>query len=315
VAQIHVALHEVGFFYIKGHGVSDDLQAKLFEIARRFFAAPLDTKLEIAMPKAGRAWRGYFPMNGELTSGRPDRKEGIYFGTELPSDDPRVRQGLPLHGANLWPSQAEFAQFKPLVLSYMNELTRLGHILMEGVALALGLERGYFRGRFREDPTTLFRIFNYAPHTWSESEDEWGVREHTDYGFLTILLQDQSGGLQARHRSGEWLEVPPIPGTFVINIGDMLELWTRGIFLSTPHRVRNSGSGERISLPFFFDPSWNAGLEPIDPTLLRPDDLTKAGGAGADRRWDGVKLGALPSSMTYGQYLTSKVARVFPELA
>lgn len=308
VRSLHEALTTVGFFYISHHGIPEPLQEEILTDAARFFALPPEQKLELAMPKAGLSWRGYFPPGGELTSGRPDRKEGIYFGQELEANHPAVRAGRPLHGANQWPADPGFARFRTNVLTYLDALTQLGHTLMEGIALSLGLERHYFRARFSEDPTILFRIFSYSPHTWSNEADEWGVREHTDYGFLTILRQDASGGLQVKALDGGWIEAPPIPGTFVINIGDMLEVWTRGHYRATPHRVRNQGRGHRLSLPFFFDPGWNSSLEGIDPARLPPPS------AAASERWDQLNLHALPPGLTYGEFLWSKVKKVFPEL-
>jgi isopenicillin N synthase-like dioxygenase len=265
------------------------------------------------MEKAGKAWRGYFPVGGELTSGKPDQKEGIYFGTELSGSNEEVKKGTPMHGANLWPASQELASFKKDVLDYMQRMTKLGQTLMEGIALSLGLPRDYFVQRFTTDPTTLFRIFNYPKHVWSQSADEWGVREHTDMGFLTILLQDDSGGLQAKAKDGKWIEAPPVPGTFVINIGDMLEVWTRGIFRATPHRVRNQAPGDRISLPFFFDPNWNASLKPIERKLLPTQYIPLS--FGEDRLWDGVNLAKLQPDMTYGDFAWGKVRTVFPSLA
>ena len=154
------------------------------------------------MERGGRAWRGYFPVGAELTSGRPDLKEGLYFGAELPADDPRVLAGLPLHGGNLFPRQVP--RLRPLVLSYLDALTSLGQAVLRGVALSLGLDAGYFAEGYTADPTILFRIFHYPP----SADDGWGVGEHTDYGLLTLLAQDDSGGLQVAAPEG-WTAAPP----------------------------------------------------------------------------------------------------------
>lgn len=322
VRAIHDSLRDIGFLYVSNHGVPESLQTELLRFSRHFFAADLSFKMSIAMEKAGHAWRGYFPVGGELTSGRPDQKEGLYFGKELNANHPAVARGIPLHGANQWPSGEEYRGFKDVVLSYMDHMTELGQSLMEAVALGLGLPRDYFRRRFTDEPTTLFRIFNYPKHVWESEDDEWGVREHTDMGFLTILRQDSSGGLQVKARDGRWIQAPPLDGTFVINIGDMLEVWTHGLYRATPHRVRNAGQGDRLSLPFFFDPNWNSTLESIDPALL-PLEQTAAGASSAGssvepsvaRRWDGLNLRHLPAGMTYGDFVWSKVEQVFPGLS
>ncbi|HMY73798.1 MAG TPA: 2-oxoglutarate and iron-dependent oxygenase domain-containing protein, partial [Blastocatellia bacterium] len=156
--QIHTACCEFGFFYVTGHDVDEALQARLETLSREFFAQPLETKLQIRMALGGRAWRGYFPVGDELTSGRPDQKEGIYFGAELGENHPLVAAGTPLHGRNLFPA---LPGFRETVLEYLAEMTRLGHRLMAGIALSLGLEESYFDDRYTADPLTLFRIFNY----------------------------------------------------------------------------------------------------------------------------------------------------------
>jgi isopenicillin N synthase-like dioxygenase len=274
---IDAACREHGFFYVVGHGVDPGLQSRLDRAAREFFALPDDVKAGIAMVRAGRAWRGWFPVGGELTSGRPDRKEGIYFGAELAPDHPRVRAGVPLHGANLFPDDP--ADLAPSVLAYLDALTGVGHALARGLALALGHDAGWFDRHLTGDPLILFRIFHYPP---DPAPDEWGVGEHTDYGLLTLLLQDDSGGLEVRDPDGQWIEAPPLAGSFVCNLGDMLERMTDGRYRSTSHRVRNSSGRSRLSFPFFFDPGWDA-VVPGQPG-------------------------------TYGDYVLGKVARVFPEL-
>jgi isopenicillin N synthase-like dioxygenase len=298
-AQLGRACRESGFFYVVGHGVDAGLQVRLRELSREFFAQDVETKMRIRMALGGRAWRGYFRVGDELTSGKPDQKEGLYFGAELPADHPLVQAGTPLHGPNLFP--ADPPGFRATVLDYMAALTRLGHRLMAGLALSLDLEESYFADRYTGEPLTLFRIFNYPP---PRDPSLWGVGEHTDYGLLTILLQDDAGGLEVRSRSG-WVSAPPVPGSFVCNIGDMLDRMTKGLFRSTPHRVRNPAPRDRLSFPFFFDPNFFARVQPIDlPDVQAPDDQ--------DERWDHANVHAFEG--TYGDYLLNKVGKVFPEL-
>jgi isopenicillin N synthase-like dioxygenase len=300
-ARIAAACREVGFFYVVGHGVDAGLQDELVRASRRFFARPLERKLEIAMARGGLAWRGYFPLGAELTSGRPDAKEGIYFGAELPPDHPLVAAGTPLHGANLWPP--DLPELRDAVLAYMDALTGLGHALLRGVALGLELEERYFERRYTAEPLTLFRVFNY-PAAIGGADELWGVGEHTDYGLLTILLQDEAGGLEVKSRAG-WVAAPPLRGSFVCNIGDMLDRMTCGRYRSTPHRVRNRGARDRLSFPFFFDPGWNAEIEPIETCGADAPP-------GADERWDGADVHEVHG--TYGEYVLRKVAKVFPAL-
>jgi isopenicillin N synthase-like dioxygenase len=303
-AQIGQACRECGFFYIVGHGVDPKLQERLEQLSRQFFAQDLDTKLEISMERGGKAWRGYFPVGGELTSGKPDLKEGIYLGAELEDDHPFVQAGVPLHGRNLFPPNIPL--FRETVLDYIATMTQLGHTLMAGLALSLGLEESYFVSRYTWEPLILFRIFNYPTDSSLEAgEQRWGVGEHTDYGFLTILKQDDSGGLQVKSKS-RWIDAPPVPNSFVCNIGDMLDRITGGLYRSTPHRVRNRAPRDRLSFPFFFDPNFDAevkAIEGIQPGAI-PDDKNE--------RWD--KASVREFRGTYGDYLLNKVSKVFPEL-
>ena len=297
--QIQAACRERGFFYVTGHGVPAALLDELTEASAEFFALPAQDKAEIAMERGGRAWRGYFPVGGELTSGQPDLKEGLYFGAELPDDDPRVQAGLPLHGRNLFPRQVP--RLRELVLSYLDALTGLGQTVLAGVALSLGLPAAYFAAGYTADPTVLFRIFSYPPSPPGFAG--WGVGEHTDYGLLTLLAQDDSGGLQIAAPQG-WTDAPPVPGTFVANIGDMLDRLTGGWYRSTPHRVRNLSGRTRLSLPFFLDPGFADEVPPLPGRAAAGDD--------GRRRWDGQDLRAFTG--TYGDYLLGKVSKVFPQL-
>jgi isopenicillin N synthase-like dioxygenase len=300
---IDAACRDDGFFSVVGHGISLDLLAQLESLGREFFALDNHEKEPIAMVHGGRAWRGWFPLGGELTSGTPDRKEGLYFGEELGPDDPRVVEGLPLHGANLFPARPE--ALRPTVLAVLDAFTTLGHQLMSGFALALGLDAEWFDRELTADPVILFRMFHY-PALPDDVDDDpgWGVGEHTDYGLLTMLYQDAGGGLEVRTRDG-WAEIPAQPDALVCNLGDMLERMTGGRYRSTPHRVRSPRGRDRISCPFFFDPGWNTEVRPI----TRPDGEALDG---ADQRWDGASVHDFEG--TYGDYLLGKVSKVFPEL-
>ncbi|MBC7937209.1 MAG: isopenicillin N synthase family oxygenase [Rhizobacter sp.] len=288
-----------GFFYVAGHGVPVELQQRLHLLSELFFALPADEKMAIAMHHAGKAWRGYFPLNGELTSGKPDLKEGIYFGTELNAEDARVIAGLPLHGANLFP--AGIPGFAETVLEYMAIVTRLGHLVMKAISLSLQLPEDYFYEKYNQDPLILFRIFHYPPK--ASSNQQWGVGEHTDYGLLTILKQDTVGGLQVKS-GNDWIDAPPIDNSFVCNIGDMLDRMTGGLYRSTPHRVINESGRDRYSFPLFFDPGFDTQIERI--TQVNSIYETKA------ERWD--KASVHEFSGTYGEYLLNKIGKVFPGL-
>jgi len=300
VAAIADACRANGFFYVSDHGAEAEL-ATLAQESRRLFALPEADKAAIAMANGGPAWRGWFPLGGELTSGRPDLKEGLYLGEELGEGDRRVGAGWPMHGANQWP--AAQPSLKPAVLAYMAAVTRAAHALMQGVGLSLGLPATYFRDRYTADPTVLFRIFHYPATAPMDGRDyAFGVGEHTDYGLLTLLAQDDNGGLQIKGRDGVWFDAPPIPGTLVCNIGDMLDRLTRGVYRSAPHRVINASGNDRLSWPLFFDPAFDALVEPL------PLDAN----VNREARWDDADLDAI--SGPYGDYLLGKVGKVFPEL-
>lgn len=298
---LYNACRSNGFFYVSHHGIPEKLCSQLETLSSQFFTELYDAKMRIAMSKGGRAWRGYFPVGGELTSGLADQKEGIYFGAELEISHPLVKAGTPMHGPNLFP--AEVPALKPVVLEYMDAMTQLGHRLMECISLSLNLEENYFRQHYTEDPLILFRIFNYPPQ--EPTGEYWGVGEHTDYGVLTLLRQDKNPGLEIKSH-GQWIQAPPIPETFVCNIGDMLERMTQGLYRSTPHRVRNTQRVSRLSFPFFFDPNFFAKVEPL------PMKHKHLGIDDKEKRWDKASVHEFKG--TYGEYLLSKVSKVFPGL-
>ncbi len=304
--QLDRACRTAGFFLIRNHGVSTQLVRDLLTAAHTFFALPVHEKAEVAMPRFGRTWRGWFPLGGERTSGVPDQKEGYYFGRNLLADDPRVLAGLPLHGPNPYPGRVP--ALADLVERYLVAMKKLASTLMRGLACGLGLPGDFFDEGITRDPTELFRMFHYPNQP--RADGHWGVAEHTDYGLLTIVFQDGHGGLEV-HTPDGWIEATPIPNTFVCNLGDMLERLTGGRYRSTPHRVRvprGDAATGRISFAYFYDPSWQADSDSLRPLQnLRGEPTTPH-----RARWD--HSDPMDHRGTYGEYLTAKVANVFPNL-
>lgn len=270
---------------------------ELISLATQFFALPTSEKEPVSMAVGGAAWRGWFPLGGELTSGVPDGKEGYYFGAELPPD-PR-----PMHGPNLWPARPP--GLRSAVTEWMTAMEALGQRLLGLMALGLGFREDYFRSGLTAEPTPLFRIFRYPSQPASDTVG-WGVSEHTDYGLLTLLTTDGTPGLQVNSH-GEWIDAPADADLIICNLGDMLDRLTGGRYRSNAHRVRNHAAADRYSLPFFLDPGWFASVEPIelDDEWEVPLDQ--------QARWDRANLRDV--SGVYGTWLSAKVARVFPDLA
>jgi isopenicillin N synthase-like dioxygenase len=295
------ACRQFGFFAIRNHGVSDELRKAVLNAAIDFFGRSDKEKSQVALANGGQAWRGWFPLGGELTSGVPDLKEGYYFGRELPPDT------RPMHGPNIWP--AEPASLRPLITEWMATMEPLAQHVLGLMAQGLGLAPDFFRNDLTADPTPLFRIFRYPPHPPSTA-DRWGVAEHSDYGLLTLLAHDGTAGLQVKV-GDEWIDAPHDPQLIICNLGDMLDRLTAGRYRSTPHRARNASTVDRYSLPFFLDPGWAAVIETIDLGVDIGESWVAP--ADADRRWDKANLRDL--SGTYGDWLTAKVSKVFPDLA
>jgi isopenicillin N synthase-like dioxygenase len=299
--EMDAACRKFGFFAIRNHGVSNDLRTSLLGAAADFFGRSKEEKEQVSLDHGGAAWRGWFPLGGELTSGVPDLKEGYYFGRDLPVD-PR-----PMHGPNIWPTEP--ASLEPLVSEWMAMMEPLAQRVLSMMAEGLGLNAGFFRNDLTADPTPLFRIFRYPPHP-PDGPDRWGVAEHSDYGLLTLLAHDGTAGLQVKV-GDEWIDAPSDPALIICNLGDMLDRLTAGRYRSTPHRARNSATADRYSLPFFLDPGWDTVIDPnqvdveLDDGWIAPVD--------ADRRWDRANLRDVDG--TYGDWLTAKVSKVFPDLA
>ncbi len=273
--QIGAACRNIGFFYLANHGVAPALLARTFAESKRFFDQPLEAKLAIDIEKSP-CHRGYFKLGGEnldpaKQTEAGDLKEGIKIGRDLGPDNPLVEAGLPLHGANLWPDN--LPGWQGAMQSYFDALVVLGRQIMHAFALSLDLDECYF-DRDLTDPMTTLGPLHYPPQEGAITEKRIGAGAHTDFGCLTILAQDAKGGLQVRNAAGVWIDAPPIPDTFVINIGDMMARWTNDLFASTLHRVVNVSGDERYSLPFFFDPNYQAKVEAL-PSCVGPDRPAK----------------------------------------
>lgn len=253
-AAVGRALREVcldrGFFYLTGHRVPADLRARAMAAIRAFFSLPLEEKRKVDMAQSS-CNRGYEPLRGQtLDPGAPaDVKEGYYIGRDLTPDDPRVRAGKFNHGPNIWPQA--LPRFRQDLEAYYAAMHDLARLLMRGLALSLGLDEGYFDEFCTEELATL-RLLHYPEQPANPLPGEKGCGAHTDFGTITLLLQDDCGGLQVWDGDRGWIDAPPVAGTYVVNLGDMVGRWTNDRYRSTLHRVINSSGRDRYSIPFFY---------------------------------------------------------------
>ena len=258
-AAIRAACTGPGFFYVSGHGVPEAVIAAAVGAARDFFHLPAETK---ALVRADARHRGWHAMGGALMEGakHADRKEFFSIGLELPEDDPAVLAGEPLRGPNQWPDFAP--ALRPAMSAYYDAMRGLGGRLMRAVAVSLDLEEGFFAPRYVKPLQRTQAIF-YPPQEAATEDEVFGLAPHTDFGCVTLLWQDGNGGLQVRERqSGGWIDAPPLPGTLVVNVGDLLGRWSNDRFASTPHRVVNRSGRERMSIATFHDPDFGAVIDP-----------------------------------------------------
>ncbi|MBE9605843.1 isopenicillin N synthase family oxygenase [Acetobacteraceae bacterium H6797] len=271
--SLDYAFSTIGFAYFANTPITAEQHKAIFEASRRFHALPEEAKKAVAMNEYH---RGYMAPNTSVirTSSvanvtKPNYSESFMFMHEVPEGDPRY--GLPLQGPTPWP--AELPEFRTEVLAYQAAMEDFCRKLLGPIALALGMPKDSLLSYF-EKPTTFLRLLHYPPQAPDSPDDAFGSAPHTDYGFITVLVQDMSGGLEARRADGTWLKATPIPGTFVVNVGDMLSRWTNGRWQSTPHRVKNLSGGDRYSCPYFFDMDMDAMVETL-PTCVTPENPSR----------------------------------------
>lgn len=272
-AQLRRACLDKGFFYISNHGIPEDLVARVFAEAAGFFALPLEEKLAVDKAQS-RCNRGYERMMGQtLEAGAPpDLKEGFYAGPEHAPDDPRVLAGKFNHGPNQWPVRPE--GFHPAMSEYFGRMIDLGHRLMRGLALSLDLDEDHFEA-FCSEPMATLRLLHYPPQPADAAPNQKGAGAHTDFGGLTLLRQDMVGGLQVWDQESQgWIHADPVPGTYVVNLGDMIARWTNDRYRSTLHRVVNASGRERYSVPFFYVGNYDHEVACI-PTCLDAGETPK----------------------------------------
>jgi isopenicillin N synthase-like dioxygenase len=240
-AAIDAALREHGFFAVLNHGIDDDIVAAAFETSRRFFALEEQAKRRWHID----GWplkRGFDPVGWQALDPTqpPDIKESFYLGIEA-------------IGPNQWPDEARVPGFRAAMEAYSAACDALARRLMGLFETALALPRGHFDG-FMRHPTCTTRLLHYPPQPEVVAPGQIGCGAHTDWGALTLLAQDDAGGLQVQLKDGSWADVPPVPGALVVNIGDMMQRWTNDRWPSTMHRVINKVSGrDRWSIAYFFD--------------------------------------------------------------
>jgi isopenicillin N synthase-like dioxygenase len=252
-AAIRDAAESIGFLYLCNHGIPQSVTDAAFEAGRRFFSLPLEAKLEVKIHEQ----RGYQAFRDVQRPGyQPNLNESFFWGLrDLAPDDPDVRAGLPLHAPNQWPGA--LPQMRIALEAYAIHVEALGHELLRACAVALGIGETFFEAHYKR-PVALARIMHYPAAPEPRADNQFGNPPHTDYGCITLLAQDEVGGLAVRRRGGGWIDAPSIPGTLVINIADMLMRWTNDRWVSTPHRVINHPGRSRYSLPTFFDPDYGA---------------------------------------------------------
>ncbi len=257
------ACTEVGFFYIRNHGIAQDLVDATFAQCPRFFGLPLDEKMRIHVSKSLNN-SGYTPMLEENADpgASGDLHEAFDIANELPEGDPDRERLARYYGANQWPDGASLPGFRDAIETYYRAMRALGRRLFSAFALALDLPEDYF-APVTDRPTAMMRIVAYPSQDGPVDPQQIGIGAHSDYECFTILAQETVPALQVRNQQGQWIDAPPIRGTFVINIGDQMARWTNDVFASTLHRAVNTSGRARYSIPFFLGSNHDTLIEAL----------------------------------------------------
>lgn len=269
------ACSRVGFFYVVNHGIPAADIAAIFQTAKEFHDLPLDLKMESCM-RDNDHFQGYLPGLTKSNDKRISQtlQEAFQIRRPLAPDDPDLLAGQPLCGRIPWPRA--MPDLEARMMHYFQKMDGLAADLLGLFEMGLDLPPRIFARFFRKDMNQL-RLLHYPPQPPDGPGDYRGTRDHTDTDCFTILAQDMTGGLEVRNRDGEWIAVPPIENSFVINVGEILKVWTDGIFSSTVHRVINRSGRRRFSIPFFMYPTYDEFIYPIlrnpDPANVAPEDL------------------------------------------
>ena len=265
--QIHRACREMGFFYVSQHGIDQQVIDRAFAWSARFFALPASAKQALNMlqsPAAAGYEAGVQQLDSQTAGAEkapPDLKESYQFGMELPPDHPWARKRVRTYGHNQWP--ASLPGFREALLQYQGAVTHLARHVLRLLARSLDLPSDWFAGSFAMGAVSI-RLLKYPPHPVTAACNQLGAGAHTDWGALTVLAQDPIGGLEVRNAAGDWIEATPVPGTFVINLGDLMARWTNGIYNATMHRVKNrSRTQDRYSIVAFNSPRPDVVIEPL----------------------------------------------------
>jgi isopenicillin N synthase-like dioxygenase len=255
--EMLAAAENLGFFYVSGHGVSQQILDNAEAEARAFFSQPLADKMTVEI---NHQHRGFLRIGEATMQGakQPDLKESFVWGLEIDPSDPDIASDNPFLGENNWP--AARPAMREALTTYFSALSDVGKDLLRAFAVSMNLPSEAFVTGFTRPISRGSAIF-YPPQPAAQDDEQYGVSAHTDFGCITLLYQDPIGGLEVCSRDGQWLVAEPVAGTFVVNIGDLMARWTNDRFTSTPHRVRNRSSRERLSMAVFVDPDFETVVD------------------------------------------------------
>jgi len=257
-AEFKRAATGIGFFYVKNHNVKQAVIDRAVDGAQRFFALPPEAKDQVRV----KDWHRGFLKVGQAKmydDAKADLKESFIYGLEIAQDDPDFRAGNKMVVPNRWP--AAMPELRDALYPYFTAAVECGRVLLRGFALGMDLPEDSFVKHWRKNVSRGAALY-YPPQPPTLGQEQFGVAPHTDFGVLTVLWQDDSGGLQVLDKQKQWVTAHPIPGTLVVNVGDLLARWTNDVFASTPHRVVNTSGHARYSMPVAVDPDHDALVDP-----------------------------------------------------